>query len=471
MKGATHPTREGGGTIGTSNDLKSRIWFTLGALVLIRLGTLIPVPGIDPVQLWHFFAQQRGGVLGVFDMFVGGALGRMSIFALGLVPYFTAFVMVRLLAAASAPLRALERQGQKGRKRLYQYVRLGTLLLATFQAFGFAVALESSGAGVVPQPGIWFKLTTISTLTAGTVFLMWLAERIDHRGLGPGAFLILACGIVVNMPAAIAYEVSLHATGALDPGFSVFLLVLGVGVVTAGVALARARRHIPFRYQRRRPGLGGDARLSIDLIPSGPAAPVVAGAFVLYLMVLATLTGGAIGDATLEPLPAHGWIMSVKAVTLVLIALFVFVFLFLLAPPAFDPADLAARLKQRGAFLPGLRPGAPTADHLHRASRRLALIAAVLVAFLCLLPDLLVGRYQVPLYLGGTSLLIVTFTTVAVMRQLRAGAWSGPPPWGGGGSGGAPAVLIPGWEWQDDGKAAGYRPGEERRPKEIAEAE
>ena len=409
-----------------ATDLKNRIWFTLGALVIYRIGTYIPLPGIDPQVLAEVFKQNSGGILGMFDMFSGGALGRMTIFALNIMPYISSSIIVQLLTAVSPQLEALKKEGETGRKKLNQYTRFGTVFLAAVQAYGIAVGLEGlhGGTGIaVLDPGIFFRLTTVVTLTGGTVFLMWLGEQITARGVGNGISLIIFSGIVARMPSALAALLELGRTGALSTFFIIIFLLIAVGVVTFIVFMERAQRRILVQYPKRQVGnkmIGGEAsHLPLKLNTSGVIPPIFASSLLLLPATLASFNASASGGT--------GWVAEIAALLghgkplyiLLYVGLIVF-FCFFYTAIVFNPSETADNLRKYGGFVPGIRPGKNTADYLDYVLTRLTVVGALYLAGVCVLPEILVSEYNVPFYFGGTSLLIVVSVTMDTVAQIHS---------------------------------------------------
>ena len=406
-----------------ATDLKNRIWFTLGALVIYRLGTYIPLPGIDPQVLAQVFQQNSGGILGMFDMFSGGALGRMTIFALNIMPYISSSIIVQLLTAVSPQLETLKKEGEAGRKKLNQYTRYGTVFLAAVQAYGISVGLESmrgaSGLAVV-DPGIFFRLTTVITLTGGTVFLMWLGEQITARGVGNGISLIIFSGIVARMPAALAALLELGRTGALSGFFIVLFLLIAIGVVTFIVFMERAQRRILVQYPKRQVGnkmFGGEAsHLPLKLNTSGVIPPIFASSLLLLPATLASFNQSQAGwIADISATLAHG-----KPLYILLYVGLIIFFAFFYTAIVFNPTETADNLRKYGGFVPGIRPGKNTADHLDYVLTRLTAVGALYLAGVCVLPEILVSQYNVPFYFGGTSLLIVVSVTMDTVAQIHS---------------------------------------------------
>ncbi len=407
-----------------ATELKSRIWFTLGALVIYRLGTYIPIPGIDPGILQDVFSRNAGGILGMFDMFSGGALGRMTIFALNIMPYISASIIIQLLTAVSPTLEALKKEGESGRKKLNQYTRLGTVLLAAVQSYGIAVGLEGMRAGAqsaVIDPGLFFRLVTVVTLTSGTVFLMWLGEQITARGVGNGISLIIMAGIVANLPHALASTLELGRTGAISTVFIIIFLVMSVAVVAFIVFMERAQRRILVQYPKRQMGnkmFGGDSsHLPLKINTSGVIPPIFASSL---LLLPATV-------ANFEANGQFGWISEITAYLAhgrplymaLYIGLIVF-FCFFYTAIVFNPEETADNLRKYGGFIPGIRPGKNTADYLDYILTRLTVVGAAYLSAVCILPEILISEYSVPFYFGGTSLLIVVSVTMDTVAQIHS---------------------------------------------------
>ncbi len=413
------------GAFSKATELKSRIWFTLGALVAYRLGTYIPIPGIDPAILHDIFNRNAGGILGMFDMFSGGALGRMSIFALNIMPYISASIIIQLLTAVSPQLEAMKKEGESGRKRLNQYTRYGTVLLAAVQAYGIAVGLEGMHSGAqsaVIDPGLFFRLVTVVTLVGGTVFLMWLGEQITARGVGNGISLIIMSGIVANLPHALAATLELGRTGALSPVFILLFLAMSVGVVAFIVFMERAQRRILVQYPKRQVGnrmFGGEAsHLPLKLNTSGVIPPIFASSLLLLPATIATFqqNGQSFGWlGTITAYLGHGR----PAYMILYVGLIVF-FCFFYTAIVFNPQETADNLRKYGGFIPGIRPGKNTADHLDYVLTRLTVVGAAYLSAVCILPEILISQYSVPFYFGGTSLLIVVSVTMDTVAQIHS---------------------------------------------------
>lgn len=402
-------------------DLKRRIIFLLLALVVYRIGAHVPVPGIDPDMLSRLFQEQQGGILGLFNMFSGGALSRFSVFALGIMPYISASIIMQMLSYVLPSLESLRKEGESGRRKITQYTRYGTLLLGVFQALGIAVALESQ-AGLVLDPGFMFRFTCIVSLVTGTMFLMWLGEQITERGLGNGISIIIFAGIVAGLPSAISGLFQLVSTGAISPLSSIFVIAI-VALVTAFVVfIERGQRRITVNYAKRQVGnrlYGGQTSyLPLKMNMSGVIPPIFASSLILFP---ATLAGWfTSGDST-------RWIRDLAAAlspgqplyTLLYAAMIVF-FAYFYTALVFNPRETAENLKKSGAFVPGIRPGEQTSRYIDRVLLRLTLGGAIYLVFVCLVPEFLNMRFNVPFYFGGTSLLIVVVVTMDFMSQVQA---------------------------------------------------
>ncbi|MGP1395299.1 MAG: preprotein translocase subunit SecY [Inquilinaceae bacterium] len=410
------------GAFAKATELKKRIWFTLGALIIYRLGTYIPVPGIDPEVLSQIFAQNAGGLLGVFDMFSGGALGRMTIFALNIMPYISASIIMQLMTAVSPTLDQLKKEGESGRKKINQYTRYGTVLLATVQAYGLAVGLEALDGGPVLDPGMFFRLTAVITIVGGTMFLMWLGEQITARGVGNGISLIIFAGIVANLPTALAGTLDLGRTGALSTLFIIVLILLVIGVIFFIVFMERAQRRLLVQYPKRQVGnrmFGGESsHLPLKINTAGVIPPIFASSL---LLLPTTLIGFSGAEAS------SGWVQTISAMLghgrplyMILFAALIIFFCFFYTAIVFNPQDTADNLKKYGGFIPGIRPGKNTADYIDYVLTRLTLVGALYLTAVCLLPEFLISQYAVPFYFGGTSILIVVSVTMDTVAQIHS---------------------------------------------------
>jgi preprotein translocase subunit SecY len=407
-----------------ATELKNRLWFTLGALVIFRLGTYIPLPGIDPQILQEIFQRNAGGILGMVDMFSGGALGRMTIFALGIMPYISASIIVQLLQAVSPQLEALKKEGEAGRKKINQYTRYGTVFLALVQAYGISVGLEGAGGGgrsPVIDPGFFFQFTTMITLTGGTIFLMWLGEQITARGVGNGISLLIFAGIVARMPAALSSLLELGRTGALSTVFIIIFLVLAIAVIAFIVFMERAQRRLLVQYPKRQVGnkmFGGEAsHLPLKVNTSGVIPPIFASSLLLLPATFASF-------GTADQSGILGWIgIYLRHGSYVYIGLYVALiifFTFFYTAIVFNPTETADNLRKYGGFIPGYRPGKTTADYLDYVLTRLTVVGSLYLAAVCVLPEILVSQYNVPFYFGGTSLMIVVSVTMDTVAQIHS---------------------------------------------------
>lgn len=406
---------------GKFGDLWRRLWFLLGALLVYRIGAHIPVPGIDPVRLAELFQSQQGGILGVFNLFSGGALSRFTIFALGIMPYISASIIMQLMTIAVPSMEALKKEGEAGRRKITQYTRYGTVALALFQGVGISIALESQ-AGLVLDPGYMFRFVTVMTLLTGTMFLMWLGEQITERGLGNGISIIIFAGIAAGLPNALGGLFELVRTGAMHPVSALFICVL-VAIVTAFVVFVeRGQRKILVNYAKRQVGnklYGGQAsHLPLKLNMSGVIPPIFASSIILFPATAAGWFGS--GDGM-------GWLKDVAAtlapgqpIYVMLYAVAIIFFCFFYTALVFNAKETADNLKKSGAFVPGIRPGDQTARYIDKVLTRLTLIGALYIAVVCLLPEFLILKWNVPFYFGGTSLLIIVVVTMDFMSQVQA---------------------------------------------------
>jgi preprotein translocase subunit SecY len=414
------------GSIAKAEDLKKRIVFTLLGLIVYRIGSYIPLPGIDPVALEKVFSANVGGILGMFDMFAGGALGRMTVFALNIMPYISASIIMQLLTVISPQLEQLKKEGEVGRKKINQYARYGTVFLATVQGYGVAVGIEnmsnSQGVQAVMDPGMFFRFTTVITLVAGTIFLVWLGEQITQRGIGNGISLIIFTGIVAQLPIALSTTFELGRTGALSTLFIVFLLVMSVAVIAFMVFIERAQRRITIQYPKRQQQGAGSSVASSSHLPlkintAGVIPPIFASSLLLLPITFVSFNAGSGPEwlNTLSQFLSRGHPVYLSLYT----AMIVF-FAFFYTAIVFNPKDTADNLKKYGGFVPGIRPGENTANYLDFILTRLTVIGAIYLSFICLLPELLISKYQVPFYFGGTSLLIVVSVTMDTVTQIQS---------------------------------------------------
>ncbi|MBV9656132.1 MAG: preprotein translocase subunit SecY [Acetobacteraceae bacterium] len=411
------------GVLSKATELKKRIWFTLGALIVYRIGTYIPVPGVDAAVMGEMLQQHSGGILGMFDMFTGGALGRMTVFALNIMPYISASIIVQLMSAAIPSLETLKKEGESGRKKLNQYTRYLTVLIAMFQSYCISVGLESMrgsfGAAVI-DPGLFFRISCVITLVGGTMFLMWIGEQITARGVGNGTSLIIMSGIVANLPHALASLLELGRTGALSPFFILAFLVIAVAVIAFIVFMERAQRRIVVQYPKRQVGqrmFGGDStHMPLKINTSGVIPPIFASSI---LLIPATIAGfsqnGPAWVQTIAGSLAHG-----QPLYMLLYAGMIIFFSYFYTAVVFNPQETADNLKKYGGFIPGIRPGSATADYFDYILTRLTTIGALYLVAVCLLPEILISRYGVPFYFGGTSLLIIVSVTMDTVTQIQS---------------------------------------------------
>jgi preprotein translocase subunit SecY len=409
------------GKSGKYGDLKRRLFFLLGALVVFRIGAHIPVPGIDPARLAELFQSQQGGILGLFNMFSGGALSRFTIFALGIMPYISASIIMQLMTAVSPQLEALRKEGQSGQRKITQYTRYGTVFLALFQATGISVALESQ-PGLVMDPGLMFRFTTVTTLVTGTMFLMWLGEQVTERGLGNGISIIIFAGIAAGLPNAIAGLLELVRTGAMHP-LTAIAITAAVLLVTWFVCFVeRGQRKILVNYAKRQVGnkvYGGQAsHLPFKLNMSGVIPPIFASSIILFPATIAGWFGSGERTTWLRDIAAT--LSPGQPIYVLLYAGAIIFFCFFYTALQYNPKETADNLKKSGAFVPGIRPGDQTARYLERILLRLTLTGALYVTLVCLLPEFLILKWNVPFYFGGTSLLIIVVVTMDFMAQVQA---------------------------------------------------
>ncbi len=402
-------------------DLKQRLWFLLGALVVYRIGSFVPVPGIDAGVLEELFRSQQGGILGMFNMFSGGALSRFSIFALGIMPYISSSIIVQLLTTVSPQLEALKKEGEAGRRKITQYTRYGALLLAVFQGLGIALALEGQ-LGLVVDPGLMFRLTAVVTLAAGTIFLMWLGEQITERGLGNGISIIIFAGIAAGLPQAIGGTLELTRTGAFSIPLVLLLFVAALLVTALVVFVERGQRKILVNYAKRQVGnkvYGGQAsHLPLKLNMAGVIPPIFASSIILFPATLASWFGGSPGMFWLKDIGAA--LSPGQPIYVLLYMAAIIFFCFFYTALVFNSKETADNLKKSGAFVPGIRPGEQTARYIDKILTRLTLIGAIYITLVCLLPEFLIVKWNVPFYFGGTSLLIIVVVAMDFMAQVQA---------------------------------------------------
>ncbi len=407
------------GAFAKAEALKKRIWFTLGALLVYRLGTYVPVPGINPEALAQAFNNAQTGIIGMFNMFSGGAVGRMAIFALGVMPYISSSIIMQLMTSVIPTLDQLKKEGEQGRKVINQYTRYGTVILAALQSYGIALGLQG-GTNIVIAPGPFFILTTVVTLTGGTMFLMWLGEQITQRGIGNGLSLIIFSGIVANLPHALVGTLELGREGALSPVLIIAVGAMAIGVIAFIVFIERAQRRLLIQYPKRQVGnrmfQGDSSHLPLKLNTSGVIPPIFASSLLLLPVTVANFTAGQ----------GPGWLSTITALLgrgqplyMILYAGMIVFFAFFYTAIVFNPSDTADNLKKHGGFIPGIRPGKNTADYIDHVLTRITVLGAIYLVLVCLLPQILIDYTGVPFYFGGTSLLIVVSVTMDTVAQVQ----------------------------------------------------
>ena len=412
------------GAFSKATELKKRIWFTLGALIVYRLGTFIPLPGIDPVVLEEIFRANQSGVLGMFNMFAGGALGRMTIFALNIMPYISASIIMQLMTSISPSLEQMKKEGESGRKRINQYTRYLTVLICLLQAYGIAVGIEGMSGTQGPavhEPGYFFRFSVVVTLTGGTMFLMWLGEQVTARGVGNGISLIIFAGIVAELPSALAGTFEMGRTGALPTALIIGIMVMAVATIALSVFVERAQRRILIQYPKRQRGnkmMGGESsHLPLKLNTAGVIPPIFASSLLLMPITVITLSAGQGPEWMTEAAAYLG--RGSPVYMSIYIGLIVF-FAFFYTAVVFNVNDTAENLKKYGGFVPGIRPGKNTAEYLDRVLTRLTCVGALYLAIICAIPELLISNFAVPFYFGGTSLLIVVTVTMDTVTQVQS---------------------------------------------------
>ncbi|SDO59645.1 protein translocase subunit secY/sec61 alpha [Lutimaribacter pacificus] len=406
--------------LGKATDLRNRILFTLGLLIVYRLGTFIPVPGIDGQALRDFMEGAAAGLGGILSMFTGGALGRMGIFALGIMPYISASIIVQLLASMVPALEQMKKEGEQGRKKMNQYTRYGTVFLATLQAYGLAVSLETGD--LVTDPGLFFRASCVITLVGGTMFLMWLGEQITARGIGNGISLIIFVGIIAELPAALAQFLSQGRSGALSPAVIVGVILMVIVVIAFVVFMERALRKIHIQYPRRQVGMkvydGGSSHLPVKVNPSGVIPAIFASSLLLLPTTISTFSGNQTNPimSTILAYFGPGQPLYLAFFTL-MIVFFAYFYTFNVA---FKPDEVADNLKNQNGFVPGVRPGKKTAEYLEYVVNRVLVLGAAYLAAVCLLPEILRSQLSIPFYFGGTSVLIVVSVTMDTIQQVQS---------------------------------------------------
>ena len=415
--------------ISKAEELKQRIFFTLGLLIVYRIGSYIPLPGIDAFALAEVAEQNAGGILGVFNMLSGGSLGRMSIFALSIMPYITSSIIIQLLTVVSKTLENLKKDGEAGRKKINQYTRAGTVLLSVFQGLGIAVGLEAmsgTNGAVVPDPGLFFRVAAVSALTSGTMFLMWLGEQITARGVANGISLIIFSGIVAGLPNALASTFELARTGVLSEFFILLLLLMAILLVAVIVFFESSNRRILVQYPKRQVGnkiYGGESSyIPLKLNTAGVIPPIFASSILLFPTTIANFSKSSESSGILETIIlylGHG-----KPLYILMYVVLIMFFCFFYTAIIFNPNDTADNLKKHGGYIPGRRPGRNTAEFLDFVLTRLTVIGAIYLAIICVLPEILIASYSVPFYLGGTSILIVVNVVIDTMTQVQTHLFS-----------------------------------------------
>ncbi len=425
---ARYTTRDATGLsgLGKLTELRQRILFVLGALIIYRIGTYIPVPGINAAALAELFSGTRSSIVGLFNMFSGGALERFSVLALGIMPYISASIIMQLMTAVVPQLEQLKKEGEAGRRKITQYTRRFTVVLATFQALGISVALESQrvagGIPVVIESGIGFKLVTVITLVTGTMFLVWLGEQITERGIGNGISLIIFAGIVAGLPQAIAQTLELVGRGSFDPLFVILLFIVVMAVTAFVVLVERGQRRITVNYAKRQHGrrlmAGQTSHLPLKVNMAGVIPPIFASSIILFPATVGTWFGGAQGMQWLQDIATT--LSPGNLIYVLLYASAIIFFCFFYTAIMFNPKETADNLKKSGAFVPGIRPGDQTARYIDGVMSRLTLAGAIYVTSVCLLPEFMIVKWNVPFYFGGTSLLIIVVVCMDFIAQVQA---------------------------------------------------
>jgi preprotein translocase subunit SecY len=410
------------GAFSKAEELKKRIWFTLGALVIYRLGTYIPMPGINPAELAKIFSDKQNSILGMFNLFAGGAIGRMAIFALNIMPYISASIIIQLLTSVLPTFEQLKKEGEAGRKKINQYTRYGTLFLAAVQAYGIAIGLEGSG-GVVLDPGWFFRISTVITLVGGTMFLMWLGEQITQRGVGNGISLIIFAGIVAELPAALVGILEAARTGAMSTVLLLAILLGALLTIAAIVYVERAQRRLLIQYPKQQQGnrmtQASSSFLPLKLNTSGVIPPIFASSLLLLPITVAQFTAGSgSGPEWLNNIVAAlgrgQWLYIALYIALIMF------FAFFYTAVVFNTNDTADNLRKYGGFIPGIRPGAKTAEYMDYVLTRITVVGALYLAAVCVMPELLISYASLPFYFGGTSLLIVVSVTMDTVSQIQS---------------------------------------------------
>ncbi|QFS83910.1 preprotein translocase subunit SecY [Roseivivax sp. THAF40] len=406
--------------LASATDLRKRIFYALMLLCIFRLGTFIPVPGIDGQALREFMEGAQSGIGGILTMFTGGALGRMGIFALGIMPYISASIIVQLLASMVPALEQIKKEGEQGRKKINQYTRYGTVVLATFQAYGLAVSLEAGD--LVTNPGLYFQASTVITLVGGTMFLMWLGEQITARGIGNGISLIIFVGIIAEVPAALAQFFASGRSGAISPAVIIGVIVMVIAVITFVVFMERALRKITIQYPRRQVGMkmteAQNSHLPVKVNPAGVIPAIFASSLLLLPVTISTFSGSETGPIMSTILAYFG--PGQPLYLLFFAAMIVFFAYFYTFNVSFKPDDVADNLKNQNGFVPGIRPGKRTAEYLEYVVNRVLVLGAAYLTFVCLLPEIIRSQFAIPFYFGGTSVLIVVSVTMDTIQQVQS---------------------------------------------------
>ena len=406
-------------------ELKQRLLFVVGALIVFRIGAFIPVPGIDPTVLQTLFDQQKGSILGVFNLFSGGALGRMSIFALGIMPYISASIIMQLLAVTVPALEQIKKEGESGRRKIAGYTRYFTLVLASFQSIGISTALQAQSVGVnplVPNPGFGFVFTAAVTLVTGTMFLMWLGEQVTERGIGNGISMIIFAGIVAGLPSAIGGTLELVRTGELHTLTAIFLFIMAIAVTGFVVFVERGQRRITVNYAKRQQGrrlyAAQSSHLPLKLNMAGVIPPIFASSIILFPATMGSWFGQSENMQWLQDIA--GTLAPGQPIYVMLYALAIIFFCFFYTALVFNARETADNLKKSGAFIPGIRPGEQTAKYVDTVMTRLTFVGAIYITLVCLLPEFLILYWNVPFYFGGTSLLIIVVVVMDFMAQVQS---------------------------------------------------
>ena len=409
------------GSIAKMSDLKSRLLFVLGAMIIFRLGAHIPVPGIDPLELKKLFESQSNGILGMFNMFSGGALSRFTVFALGIMPYISASIIMTLLTSMTAHLKELKKEGQAGQRIITKYTRQATVALAAFQALGITMALEGQ-PGLVMDPGLMFRLVSMITLVSGTMFLVWLGEQISERGIGQGISLIIFAGIVAGLPSALGNTLQLTKTGAFSIPLVLFLFTAAILVTALVVFVERGQRRITINYAKRQVGnklYGGQSSfLPLKINQAGVIPAIFASSVILFPATIAGWFGSSTSLYWLKDISAA--ISPGQPIYILMFATAIIFFAYFYTAITFNPVETADNLKKSGAFVPGIRPGEQTAKYIDTIAGRLTFIGAIYITLVCLLPEFLILKFNTPFYFGGTSLLIIVVVSMDFMTQVQS---------------------------------------------------